>query len=109
LSKSSDFLAIPTLVVLSNSKWQKQKWVASLPKSLEARVKVAANRLKTPLEAGAGYVFPGRLHAKKIFGSRFFQSLKRKVTSIFPSRIRARLLEADTATDDSFFPTRFDR
>jgi leucyl aminopeptidase len=60
LSKSSDFLATPTLIVLSEAKWKKEKWVSSLPKSLQERVKTAAARLKTPLEAGGRLCLSGQ-------------------------------------------------
>jgi leucyl aminopeptidase len=60
LSKISDFLASPTLIVLSESQWKKQKWVSSLPKSLQERVRVAASRLKTPLEAGGRLCVTGQ-------------------------------------------------
>lgn len=60
LSKSSDFLATPTLIVLSDAQWKKQKWVSRLPKGIQERVKVASKRLKTPLEAGGRLCISGQ-------------------------------------------------
>lgn len=60
LSKYSDFLASPTLIVVPEAQWKKQKWVSSLPKGLQERVKVAAARLKTPLEAGGRLCISGQ-------------------------------------------------
>jgi leucyl aminopeptidase len=61
--KSSDFLATPSLTVLSKAKWEKQKWITSLPKEVQARVEAAFSRLKSPLEAGSRVCVAG--HSKR--------------------------------------------
>jgi leucyl aminopeptidase len=59
LTKTTDFSSTSTLLVLSEARWKKDKWVALLPSSVRSRFEKAKSRLKLPLEAGARLCIPG--------------------------------------------------
>jgi leucyl aminopeptidase len=59
LSKVSDLLSTPTLVVLSEKDLKSGKWLSSLPDLVQERIETAISRSKEPLKAGSRLCVPG--------------------------------------------------